>query len=580
MAQNLIGDMLFTFNGSSEGCPRRAETPWALAKSFGPLSVYQTQPDALWRGFPLTEFQDEAWQAWLLGEFYAAPPSLPRMFSDPGELNGHFMLLGYERSTRHLHVVTNRLGTVHVYHAAAGGKSALGTFSPAVAHAAGVSTLDLQAMAEFFTFGFFLGESTFWQGLRLLPAAAHTILDETGQVLSQARYWQWSYQPSPDVTYDDSIDQFHALFGEVLRGQVSHKRAALPLSGGLDSRSTLAELGSADRGGAVSLFPFSYGYSEDSVETGIARRLGSARGFPVKTWTVQPYLFDQLKRVCASVEGFQDVTLCRQAFVVDELAEQADFVVAGHWGDVWLDDMGFLGQEMLSDDRLADLIVSKNAKRGSEILQSLFTHNLPPTWLETMTGKVRARLAEYDEINELDFKVKAWKTSQWSWRWTLSSLRMFQAGLFPLLPFYDNRLVDAFMRIPGEFVAGRRLQVDYLKRYAPDLARVNWQQYGADLYHYKGFNSWLLPGRVVKKLARRLSSRPVVQRNWEVQFLNPQGREGLNRYLLTPGLKLHELFTVPGLNQLIKDFYQQPTASRGYAVSMLLTVSAWLEFYA
>ncbi|MCK9246556.1 MAG: hypothetical protein M0P11_06335 [Anaerolineaceae bacterium] len=575
----MIGDFLITFGGGSESPPARARQPWSLSATLGVACLYLTQSDDQWQGFPMLEAEDALWKAWLLGEFYEKAGSLSQWFEHPEKLNGHFLLVGYEKTRKQVHVITDRLGTIHVYHAKKGAKAALGTFSPAVAHTAGREFLDFQAMAEFFHFGFFLNDSTYWQEVRLMPGATHTIIDGTGQILSQSAYWHWHYQPVQGFTTNEAIDQFQGLFREVLCSQVKNKRIALPLSGGLDSRSTLAELGKDDLGGAAQIYLFSYGYTAGSVETTIARQLGNLRGMPVRTWDVQPYLFDQLERVCASVEGFQDITLCRQAYVIDELAANADFVVAAHWGDVWLDDMGFLGQKMLPDDRLSETIVNKYAKKGSEILLKLFSTNLPFDWEVAMAGKIQDKLTVLSGIDDLDFKVKAWKTSDWSFRWTLSSLRMFQAGLFPLLPFYDNRLVDFFLRVPGEMVVGRKLQIDYLKRYAPDLAKVNWQPYNANLYQYQNFNTWLLPHRAIQKLKRILFPQPITQRNWEVQFLNKQGRSGLKVYLLEHGLKLHQLFSVKDLQQLLNDFYQEPDASRGYAVSMLLTVSAWLEQY-
>ena len=61
---------------------------------------------------------------------------------------------------------------------------------------------------------------------------------------------------------------------------------------------------------------------------------------------------------------------------------------------------------------------------------------------------------------------------------------MYQAGAFPRLPFYDTRLADFFATVPTAFVKGRRLQIDYLKRFAPDLARIKWQAYDTNLYRY------------------------------------------------------------------------------------------------
>ena len=62
----------------------------------------------------------------------------------------------------------------------------------------------------------------------------------------------------------------------------------------------------------------------------------------------------------------------------------------------------------------------------------------------------------------------------------------------------------------------RSFQIEYLKRFAPDLAKVRWQPFDADLYEYKYFNTWLLPRRIIKKIRRTLSGQTTIQRNWEV----------------------------------------------------------------
>ncbi len=108
---------------------------------------------------------------------------------------------------------------------------------------------------------------------------------------------------------------------------------------------------------------------------------------------------------------------------------------------------------------------------------------------------------------------------------------------------------------------------------------MRWQPYNANLYNYKYFNSWLLPQRAANKLVRILRNEQVIQRNWEVQFLNSKGRLGLFRWLLEDGLKLHEFVSVNRLEQLLQEFFQNPDGISGYTVSMLLTLSAWLEKY-
>jgi hypothetical protein len=187
---------------------------------------------------------------------------------------------------------------------------------------------------------------------------------------------------------------------------------------------------------------------------------------------------------------------------------------------------------------------------------------------------------QLNHLQDPDFRLKALKIETYVFRWSLASLRMYQPGAFPLLPFFDPRFYDFFSTIPTSYVAGRRLQVAYLKRYAPNLARVPWQAYyDANLYEYLHFNTWLLPRRAVNKLRRLLSNQRVIERNWEVQFLNPRGSQGLQDWLLTPGLKLHNYIPQAKLAAFLRDFFNAPYAANGYAASMLLTFSAWLEAY-
>ena len=92
-------------------------------------------------------------------------------------------------------------------------------------------------------------------------------------------------------------------------------------------------------------------------------------------------------------------------------------------------------------------------------------------------------LERVSHITDPDFRMKAFKVDAWCFRWTAAGLRAYQLGAFPKLPFYDTRVADLFCTLPTDYVRGRRLQVEWLKRYAPDLARITWQQHDADLYH-------------------------------------------------------------------------------------------------
>jgi hypothetical protein len=150
-------------------------------------------------------------------------------------------------------------------------------------------------------------------------------------------------------------------------------------------------------------------------------------------------------------------------------------------------------------------------------------------------------------------------------------------GAIPRVPYYDIDLVSFFCTVPTEYVRDRQLQIDHLKRYAPDLARIRWQQTDTSLYRIAQ-RKWLsLPRRAYRRSKRTITGERPIQRNWEVQFLNLEGRRNLERWLLQPNLRLHEYVAPTDISNLLNDFYKSPQAGNGYTVSMLLTFSAWIE---
>ena len=583
-AREAWGDFLIS-GVDPQSKPGRLDGPGVAVRSSGDWILRRQAPGQGWSGYPLTAAETGPWQLWILGELYggadaravAADVAMGR--APASALNGHLLLLGWNESERQWHVWTNRFGTVHAYYANDGSRAGLGTCFSAVSRAASRRRLDWDGLAGFFAFGFFPQDRTFFEDVRILRPSSHYVFDGAGRLLKSERYAGWRHRPDARRSPRDTVEAFASVLHPIMDEQSgSPERMAVPISGGLDSRTTVAALTRPGRKTAAALWSYSYGYAGDSVETRIARRVAEARSLPFRALTVGPYLFDELDRVLACVEGFQDVTQARQAVVANLLAEQADVVMAAHWGDVWLDDMGLVGARP-TEDGLVDHALAKISKRGRAWL---LRHVIAPKLGEAAEPRLRAMVAEelgrFPDIEDADFRMKAFKTDQWSFRWTLASLRMYQSGAFPRLPFYDSRMADFFATVPSEQVSQRSLQIEYLKRYAPDLARITWQAYQTNLYRAAHFDTWLLPARAVKKAVRLLSARRVPERNWEVQLLGEDGRRRLAEHLTSSGRKLHDVVDPAEVAALLESFFRSPLEEgRGYTVSMLLTFAAWLE---
>jgi hypothetical protein len=537
----------------------------------------------------LTVFARGGRRGWLLGELYgplAGRADLGAVLDEvvtgrrrADTLNGHFLLWAWDDLGRRWDVWTDRFATIHAYLATGGPDAALGTFFPSVA-AAAARNLDWAGLSGFFACGFFPGDRTYFEGVKVLRPATHYRFDGQGRLLTAERYRAWTHHPDRERSYDDTVAEFGRILGEVMGDLTVEGRVAVPISGGLDSRSTVAAL--PPGAGRGRLWFYSYGYTPGSAETRIARQVAGARHLPFESLAIGPYLFDRLGEVLGAVEGFQDLTQCRQAGVSGDLARNADHVIAAHWGDVWLDDTGMACRGgPVAEEALVDHALHKVGKRGRDwLLGQVVNDRLGDERPEGFVREwVREELSRVGRLDDPDFRVKAFKTDQWSFRWTLASLRSFQLAAFPRLPFYDTRLADFFETVPTGFVAGRRLQVDYLKRYAPDLAQVTWQARDADLYHLETGRLRRFLARAGARAWRTVRRERVFQRNWEVQFRGDEGQRGLESWLLKPGLKLHEFVAPRRVRGLLDDFAARPDGSNGYTVCMLLTFSAWLEHH-
>lgn len=575
-----VGDVLLAFGGE----PRpgaRTDRPWRTELADGEGALFSQEPTSDWAGFPLRRVESDRWSLWLMGELYGVRGGADvdaRLLDvatgrrPAAELNGHFLLVGRDRAERAWHVWTDRFGTVHAYHAP-GARRAVGTCLTAVARQAQATRLDEDAILAFFGLGFFPADRTQLADVRVLRPATHHRFAATGELLSAERTWSWWHEPDARLGRRAAVDAFAERFREVMHDHLADARVALPISGGLDSRTTVAFL---PHGAPATVWPYSYGYTDDSVELEIATAIARRRGLPLRRYIVPEYLFDGLAQAQRCLEGFQDVTQPRQLAVVRDLGLYADRVLAAHWGDVWMDVMGVAPGEDLVEAGLRKL-----AKPGAAWLLEharLGEAGRGRPAREVLRAFVADEMARLPPIADPDFRLKALKTEQWSFRWTLASLRAFQTALYPRLPFYDTRVTDLFGELPSEMVADRRLQVEAIRRHAPDLARITWQARDANLYLYRLAPTLFAPRRAARKLLRAVTGRRVVERNWEIQFLGWQGRPNLERWLLRPGLRLHDVVEPAAVREVVDALYRGPVdARRGYTVSMLLTLSSWLE---
>jgi hypothetical protein len=135
-------------------------------------------------------------------------------------------------------------------------------------------------------------------------------------------------------------------------------------------------------------------------------------------------------------------------------------------------------------------------------------------------------------------------------------------------------MCEFICKVPEKYLAGRQVQIEYLKRRAPELAKIEWQDHRPfNLYNYH-LNKfpYNLPYRLMRKLKNAVSNKKYIQRNWELQFLGEHNEMQLENRLFNEQ-KLLSWLPKEIISEYYKKFQTENDVYFSHSVSMLLTLS-------
>ncbi|MNS29051.1 Asparagine synthase [compost metagenome] len=430
-------------------------------------------------------------------------------------------------------------------------------------------TLDYQAICVFAATGFFLDQDTYYQEQKVLrPARNYQI--ENNTILSEQPYFEWHYTPI-ERPLSQIVQEFAVLFESIIKEQVGSQKVILPLSGGLDSRTQAAAL--QYLGNKVQAY--SYAFEGGHDETKYSEKIAQVCGFSFRDWKVpNGYLWDKIEPL-AQINGcYSEFTHPRQMAFIDQYASLGDVFSLGHWGDVLFDDMG-VADDLSFEEQLTVLVKKIVKKGGLELAESLWE-----SWeLEgDFSGYLRERISELlSKINipqNANARIRAFKSLYWAPRWTSTNLSVFESARPISVPYYDNRMCEFICSVPEKYLSGRQIQIEYLKMRLPALAKISWQDHRPfNLYQYHwDKRPWNLPYKILDKIKRSLVSKPLIQRNWELQFVGDENEKQLRQWLFE-----NPVFTKFISPELVREFYtkftKEDSVYYSHSVSMLLTLS-------
>jgi hypothetical protein len=429
--------------------------------------------------------------------------------------------------------------------------------------------LDYKAICVFSAIGFFLGKDTYLQNQIALQPAMEYGTDGAGKIVSEKSWWQWHYAPR-DITLRQASEEFALLFERITKDMVADRRVILPLSGGLDSRTQAAALR-----GNKNVAAFSYEFLDGIPETKFASAIAKAMGFDFRALAVpRGYLWDKIERLSEINGCYAEFTHPRQMAFIDDYLGMGDLFFLGHWGDVLFDDMGV--PDDLPFDQQVEAVLKKIVKKGGVELGSALWEvwGLGGSFQDYLRGRIDGLMRDI-KIDNANARIRAFKSLYWAPRWTSTNLQVFAAASPIALPYYHDEMCQFICTVPERWLAGRQIQIEYIKMKGPGLARIPWQAHRPfNLYHYHWNKTpWNLPFRIWDKAGRMVNQtfgKPLIQRNWELQFVGGENEKKLESYLFQ-----NKEFSEFVPEKLTRYFYQKFKAEDpvrySHAVSMLLT---------
>ena len=435
--------------------------------------------------------------------------------------------------------------------------------------------LDYKAICVFSALGFFLDTDTYWLDEKVLPPATINSIDDNDFWINSKPWFTWHYTPQK-IDLRTAVHQFSNLFEKIVEKQSKNRKVILPLSGGLDSRSQAVALHKIEAEVESYSYSFYNGYGESSISKKIAERCN----FSFTDFTIEKsYLWSVIDELAHINQCYSEFTHPRQMAVINEVAQLGNSFSLGHWGDVLFDSDGY--PKNLSDEELLGILKKKIVKNGGiELANALWKNWKLEGNFETYLDKRLSTLFKSIKIENISARLRAFKSLYWAPRWTSINLSIFEKKHEISLPFYEDAMCEFICTIPEEILADRKVQIEYIKRTNPSIAKILWQDAKPfSLYNYNLAKfPYNLPYRVLNKSKRIFESllgKKFVQRNWELQFLGKENKRKLASYILSDNF--NKQVNKELVEKFMTLFYKNNSLYYSHAISMLLTLSVYFK---
>ncbi|PWR70103.1 asparagine synthase-related protein [Methanospirillum stamsii] len=389
------------------------------------------------------------------------------------ELDGSFICAIYDTIQKKLTIFNDRFGYRVHFFSWMNGCFILSPEAKAILQIPGFKReLNLDAVAEWFAFGKFLGNKTYFKGIYLLPPAS--LIEISDDVFSSHSYWELTYQPDYSKTEDEVIEDLIISLRKSVSDRIDTKhRYGITLSGGLDSRTVLAAVPEL-RKNTISTFTFGNGNCD---EVTIARKVSSRARvkkhffFPLDTQDI----LDHISKDVWLHEGRNYIGLSFVHATLDTIRKESDVIFDGFAMDLTLGG-SYLSQEILSCENrelLQDMLSHKRVfsdEEMSKVLVDSFYNKIK----KIPQNSFEAQFSQIPNLHPGNISDKFAMDNHVAW---------MHVGDVPLLnkfevvhPTGGNSFFEILTSIPPEWRINHTLYRKFLMRLSPSFSDIRYQK--------------------------------------------------------------------------------------------------------
>lgn len=245
------------------------------------------------------------------------------------KLEGMFTISLWDSEKEELHIYRDRFGIKQLYYTETENKLYFSSEVKPLLALPGVSrSVSEQGVFEYLSFGYTLGEISFFKDIKKVPQATHLIV-KNGKIVKEERYWDFS-QELKLSSKDELLNSLDESIKLHLRSDV---KVGAFLSGGLDSGMLVARASKQYSGLSTYTLKFSEAVVDESV---VAEEIAKKYKTKHKTFTAKydDLLAELPKAVWACDEPLADSGILAN-FLISSLAakDNCKVVISGAGGD-------------------------------------------------------------------------------------------------------------------------------------------------------------------------------------------------------------------------------------------------------